>query len=69
MILILGASGYIGNHLFNGLQSNENFELVGTYLKRASQNFIHFDLALSSPEKLLDKYEINNLRFRFPALM
>ena len=27
---------------------NENFELVGTYFKRASQNFIHFDFRLFS---------------------
>ena len=43
MILVLGASGYIGNNLYNNF-IKEGFDVVGTYLKNKKNRFIYFDI-------------------------
>tara|TARA_Y100000310_G_scaffold151436_1_gene151034 strand:+ start:180 stop:1058 length:879 start_codon:yes stop_codon:yes gene_type:complete len=43
ILLILGASGYIGNYLFNQFRK-EGFDVVGTYFKNKKPGLIHFDL-------------------------
>lgn len=42
-ILIVGASGYIGNYLFNQLKK-ENFNVFGTYCRNKKEGLLYFDL-------------------------
>ena len=42
MILVLGASGYIGNNLYNNFL-REGFNVVGTYFKNKKSDLVYFD--------------------------
>lgn len=44
MILILGASGYIGNYCFNRF-NDDNHPVLGTYSKNKKEGMVHFDLS------------------------
>jgi len=54
MILIIGASGYIGEHLFQRFKE-EGYDVVGTYARNYRQDLIHFDLETSSLADLPQK--------------
>ncbi len=43
MILILGASGYIGNNLYNKF-TEEGFDVAGTYSKNKISGLVYFDI-------------------------
>jgi dTDP-4-dehydrorhamnose reductase len=43
MIFILGASGFIGNHLFNRLKE-EKFNVAGSYFRNNKDGLIYFDI-------------------------
>jgi len=61
ILLILGASGYIGNHLFNQFRK-EGFDVVGTYFKNKKPGIIHFDLENANLNDLkLDTDKITHL--------
>jgi len=47
MILIIGASGYIGRNLFRSFKK-EGYDVLGTYAKTPSPDLIYFDLEKSS---------------------
>ncbi|MDO8517085.1 MAG: SDR family oxidoreductase [Nanoarchaeota archaeon] len=47
MILLMGASGYIGNYLFNEFKK-ENIDILGTYLQNKIPEAIKFDLEKDS---------------------
>ena len=45
VIAIIGASGFIGNRIFQALCSKKHFSLIGTYYKRKEQpEFIYLDV-------------------------
>lgn len=57
MIMILGASGYIGGYLFNRLKM-DSFDVVGTYSKNKKPGLVYFDMGYMDLEDLkldLDK--------------
>lgn len=54
MILIVGASGYIGNSLFNRFKK-ENFDVIGTYFRNKKPGLFYLDL--ENPN--LDKFNLN----------
>ena len=55
MILVLGASGYIGNNLYNKF-IEEGFDVAGTYFKNKKNKFIYFDICkMNLNEIKLDK--------------
>ena len=54
MILVLGASGYIGNNLYNKFMEEE-FNVVGTYFKNKINGMFYFDICNMD----LDKIRIN----------
>lgn len=43
MIVILGASGFIGSHIYNGLKK-EGISLEGTYFSNKQEGLIYFDI-------------------------
>ncbi len=47
MILIIGASGYIGQNLFQSFKK-DGYDVLGTYAKTPSPDLIYFDLEKSS---------------------
>lgn len=54
-ILITGVEGFIGNHLWNILETNENFELYGIDKKPSvKKNFYQLDLSQSGIEEILN---------------
>ena len=54
MILVLGASGYIGNNLYKNFLK-EGFDVTGTYSNNKTDGLIHFDIRNMN----LDKIKIN----------
>ena len=55
MILILGASGYIGNNLYNKF-TEEGFDVAGTYSKNKISGLVYFDIRnMNLDEIKLDK--------------
>ena len=55
MILILGASGYIGNNLYNKF-TEERFDVAGTYSKNKISGLVYFDIRnMNLDEIKLDK--------------
>ena len=55
MILILGASGYIGNNLYNKFME-EGFDVAGTYSKNKISRLVYFDIRnMNLDEIKLDK--------------
>ena len=54
MILVLGASGYIGNNLYNRFME-EKFNVVGTYFKNKINGLVYFDIC----NMYLDDFKIN----------
>ncbi|MEF3279764.1 MAG: SDR family oxidoreductase [Elusimicrobiota bacterium] len=50
-ILIVGASGFIGNALFNFLKSRLNYEIFGTYYSQKKDNKMLY-LDITSPEEI-----------------
>jgi len=54
MILIIGASGYIGRNLFQRFRE-ESYDVVGTYAQHPREGLIHFDLETSSLADLPQK--------------
>jgi len=51
MVTVLGASGYIGDHIFRALEKS-GVDVKGTYFKHRIEGFNFFDLETSSPEEL-----------------
>ena len=51
--LIFGASGYLGNHLYNFLSQKEK-KVYGTYFRNKKKGLIYFDIS---------KMKINSLKF------
>ena len=51
--LIFGASGYLGNHLYNFLSQKEK-KVYGTYFRNKKKGLIYFDIT---------KMKINSLKF------
>ena len=60
--LILGASGYIGRHLFNGLSSN-GFDVIGTYCKNKFANFANFDLENMEIGAFVEGLGVGNIKY------
>ena len=60
MILIVGASGYIGNYLFNQFKK-ESFDVLGTYFRNKKEGLLYFDLGSMGLDEL--KLDINNVRY------
>lgn len=55
-ILIIGASGFIGNRLYTKLSQMSEYEVVGTYYKKTSDNLIKLNInATKSVESILLK--------------
>lgn len=54
-ILIVGASGFIGYHMFE--EFSKNHEVAGTFYNHPTSNFVHLDIK--------DKVEINNVLIFF----
>ena len=59
MILIVGASGYIGNYLFSQFKK-EGFDVLGTYFKNKKEGMLYFDLASMGIDELKG---INDVRY------
>ena len=57
MILVLGASGFIGRHIYAGL-NRRGVAVRGTYCRKPSPGLIHFDLQDSCFDVLLDRHDI-----------
>ena len=51
MILVLGASGYIGKNLYKKF-TLEKFDVMGTYFKNKADNLIYFDMSKMSLKEL-----------------
>ena len=51
MILILGASGYIGNNLYNTF-IKEDFDVAGTYSKNKISEMVYFDICNMNLDEL-----------------
>lgn len=51
MILILGASGYIGNYLFERLK-RQGLDVIGTYFKNKKEGMLYFDLERTRLDEL-----------------
>ena len=51
MILILGASGYIGNNLYNKF-TEERFDVAGTYSKNKISEMVYFDICNMNLDEL-----------------
>ena len=60
MILIVGASGYIGNSLFNRLKK-ESFDVIGTYFRNKKPGLFYLDL--ENPN--LDNLNLNIKSIRY----
>ena len=60
MIIIVGASGYIGNSLFNRFKK-ENFDVIGTYFRNKKPGLFYLDL--ESPD--LNKFSLNMKNIRY----
>ena len=54
MIIVLGASGYIGNNLYKNFLK-EGFDVAGTYSTKKIDDLIHFDIRNMN----LDKINLN----------
>ena len=54
MIIVLGASGYIGNNLYNKF-TEEEFNVAGTYFKNKINGLVYFDIC----NMHLDDFKIN----------
>lgn len=53
MILIVGASGYMGYNLFQRFK-NEGREVLGTYCNSKKEGLIHFDLNLGQVKNIIE---------------
>lgn len=42
-ILIIGASGFVGSHIYEFFKKNTDFEIIGTYFKKINEDFIYLD--------------------------
>jgi len=51
MILVLGASGFIGRAIYDGLKK-ESLDVAGTYFKNAVEGMYHFDIDSSRIEEI-----------------
>lgn len=60
MILVLGASGFIGRHVFRHLRDN-GVEAVGTFCHREEPDLVQFDLARDDVDAVLDLYPISSV--------
>jgi dTDP-4-dehydrorhamnose reductase len=54
-ILIIGASGFVGSYLFNALNINSTYEIIGTFKKNKRKGLIKFDYSLEENFKLIDE--------------
>ena len=54
-ILIIGASGFVGNYLFNSLNINSNYEIIGTFNGTKRKGLIKFDYLFEKNFKIIDE--------------
>jgi dTDP-4-dehydrorhamnose reductase len=55
MVLILGATGFIGSHVYSYLNKTR-LAVAGTYCRNKDDDLIHFDLQTTSADRFLDEY-------------
>lgn len=60
--LILGASGYIGSHLFNRMR-RDGFDVIGTYYKNKNAGLVNFDLENMEISGFLDGLGAGNIKY------
>lgn len=62
MYLIIGASSFIGNNLYNYCKK-ENIEVLGTYYKNCrNEEFVYFDIMQDSILDLCNRHSLTNVK-------